>query len=212
MFEALESRQLFAVGLSPGGTLSVTGTAGNDMIYFDQVLDAGVWKVAVHDNGVVTPFALGAVNSIVVQTYDGNDGVGAYAGLGKPMTVFGGAGNDNLSGAEADDVLYGGPGNDVLYGSYGNDALKGEGGGDRVYGEWGDDALSGGIGDDRLFGGTGNDTLDGGAGADWMYGEDDDDYLVANDSAADNLVDGGTHVLADTAVWDAGLDPVVNIP
>jgi Ca2+-binding RTX toxin-like protein len=70
--------------------------------------------------------------------------------------LYGGSGNDQLSGDEGDDWLYGGTGNDQLGGVWDNDVL---------YGEEGNDWLIGDLGDDQLFGGPGQDTLVG----DWEY-------------------------------------------
>ena len=64
----------------------------------------------------------------------GNDTLSLNEGNGRLPTanLFGGDGDDILTGGSGDDTLDGGPGNDILLG-------KG--------------------GDGRLFGGTGNDTL-----------------------------------------------------
>jgi Ca2+-binding RTX toxin-like protein len=66
-----------------------------------------------------------------------------------PRFVYGGAGNDKLSGSKYGETLYGSDGNDVIDGRAGSDVLLG---GD------GDDTLKGGAGNDILFGGAGNDT------------------------------------------------------
>ncbi|MDO8982160.1 cellulase family glycosylhydrolase [Cypionkella sp.] len=96
-----------------------------------------------------------------------------YAGFG-----FGYSGNDTINGhAISNDFLYGGTGNDLLSGLDGDDFLFGQ-----------DDAdiLSGGAGIDALFGGRGNDWLDGGTGRDQLYGGvGNDTYIV--DQAADSV-------------------------
>ena len=69
--------------------------------------------------------------------------------------VYGGSGNDELTGGEYNDTFYGNAGNDKLSGQVGNDNL---------YGGAGNDTLKGGGGTDRLYGGAGNDILDGGGG------------------------------------------------
>ncbi|WP_018095958.1 calcium-binding protein [Sinorhizobium meliloti] len=72
-----------------------------------------------------------------------------------PATVFvNGIAEDTISNFEN---VYGGSGNDVLTGDDRNNVLRGEAG---------NDILNGGDGDDSLFGGAGNDTADGGNGVD----------------------------------------------
>ncbi|SDT75208.1 calcium-binding protein [Actinoplanes derwentensis] len=83
--------------------------------------------------------------------------------------LYGGSGNDKLTGTKGANVLQGGPGNDKLYGLAGNDTL---------YGEGGNDSLIGGAGNDRLVGDPGvnhdtetlfADVLLGGSGVDTAY-------------------------------------------
>jgi Ca2+-binding RTX toxin-like protein len=69
----------------------------------------------------------------------------------------GGAGNFTLTGNALDNIIFGGGGNDTLSGLDGNDTLRGQ---------TGNDTLSGGDGTDLLVGGSGVDDLTGGAGAD----------------------------------------------
>src|SRR5262245_12957378 len=73
------------------------------------------------------------------------------------IEAFGLAGNDTLTISEINGALpranlFGGAGNDVLTGGSGNDQL---------FGEEGNDTLLGRGGFDLLFGGNGNDTLTG---------------------------------------------------
>jgi subtilisin family serine protease len=62
--------------------------------------------------------------------------------------------------------VFGGSGNDVISGSGRDEVLKGFGGDDVLLGRGGDDRLFGGAGSDWLDGGRGNDFLDGGRGND----------------------------------------------
>jgi Ca2+-binding RTX toxin-like protein len=87
------------------------------------------------------------------------------------IEAFGGAANDtlavdetngpmphaNLFGGAGNDVLTGGSGNDQLFGGTGNDVLNGRGGNDLLFGGAGDEVLTGGAGNDQLFGQSGND-------------------------------------------------------
>src|SRR4051812_4557275 len=73
--------------------------------------------------------------------------------------LFGGAGNDTITG---------GSGNDMLFGQSGNDTLLGKGGFDLLFGGAGNDKLTGGDGDDQMFGEAGNDRMI------WNPGDDSD--------------------------------------
>ena len=70
---------------------------------------------------------------------------------GKPATMMGTPGKDNLIGSDADDVIVG---------LGGNDTLNGGGGNDTICGFDGNDTIVGGPGDDVLFGGRGSDWLE----------------------------------------------------
>ncbi|MNZ44980.1 Bifunctional hemolysin/adenylate cyclase precursor [compost metagenome] len=80
--------------------------------------------------------------------------------------LFGGLGNDRLTGSSYDDRLFGESGNDTLNGMGGEDLLVGAAGNDTLNGGDGYDTLEGGAGNDRLDGGLRNNTLSGGAGSD----------------------------------------------
>lgn len=84
--------------------------------------------------------------------------------------IVGLAGNDRIRGGGGDDLICAGPGRDVIVGGSGNDRIYGGGGGDRLVGRVGHDRLFGGPGTDRLLGGAGRDRLVGGAGADTCVG------------------------------------------
>jgi uncharacterized delta-60 repeat protein len=87
---------------------------------------------------------------------------------GKPATIGGSAGDDQLTGTAGDDVIAGLGGNDrlsglggkdTICGGDGNDKLKGGGGKDKLLGEAGKDTLRGGPAKDKLVGGPGKDKL-----------------------------------------------------
>jgi Ca2+-binding RTX toxin-like protein len=109
----------------------------------------------------------------------------AYLG---PLTIDGGAGNEELiRGSWQADVLVGGPGDDL------------------IDGQEQDDLLDGGEGSDTLTAGGGNDRLIGGPEADSFVGGDGDDTIVALDLEADIQINGGPG--ADTAYYDPTPDP-----
>src|SRR5262245_56140554 len=98
------------------------------------------------------------------------------------IQVHGGGGNDtitldeangalpaaNLFGGIGDDTLTGGSGNDHLYGGFGQDVILGKGGFDLLFGGAGNDVLTGGDADDQVFGESGNDRMI------WNPGDDTD--------------------------------------
>lgn len=119
--------------------------AGNELVTAN--LRSGV--VSVYIDGVkqtnIDGFALGA-------GYGGNDTI---VGVDRAFNMlYGGAGNDLITGKDNRDFLFGHEGNDTLSGGKGNDAL------------------SGGKGNDVLNANIGNDFLTGGRGADLFTLED----------------------------------------
>src|SRR5207248_666469 len=156
---ALEGRDLPAVfGLftpAAGGLLSVFGDAADNAITISR--DAA-GKILVN-GGAVTVFG-------------GTPTVANTAAV----SVFGQAGNDTITLDEANGplpkaLLFGGAGNDVLTGGSGNDQL---------FGEAGSDTLLGKGGNDLLFGGAGNDVLVGGGSSDQSFGQAGNDVMVWN--------------------------------
>ena len=122
-------------------------------------------------NGGAVPILGGkatVANTVKIQLFglDGNDTmtVDEANGAMPAVQMFGGAGNDTLTG---------GSGNDMLFGEAGNDILLGKGG------------------NDLLFGGAGNDTLTGGAGDDQMFGQAGDDRMIWNPGDGTDLMEGG---------------------
>lgn len=96
-----------------------------------------------------------SVESFMEYLLSGNDTI---TGTSKEQNyLYGGAGNDLITGNKGNDYLNGGEGNDTLKGGAGNDVL---------FGDSGNDSLDGGAGADLLIGGLGTDTLKGGSGAD----------------------------------------------
>lgn len=78
-----------------------------------------------------------------------------------------------------------------LFGGAGNDALTGGSGADMVFGQAGNDTLLGKGGLDLLFGGADSDTLTGGDADDQAYGESGDDRMVWNPGDDTDLDEGG---------------------
>jgi len=91
--------------------------------------------------------------------------------------LFGGRGDDHVSGGAEDDLLAGGTGNDVLTGGRGNESLVGG---------TGDDFVDGNQGTDTALLGDGNDVFqwDPGDGSDVVEGQAGTDAMVFNGAAA----------------------------
>ena len=114
--------------------------------------------------------------------------------------IFGGAGNDQITGTAGSDRLAGGTGDDILVDNYGANKLRGGAGDDTITvgngsagsllkGGGGNDLLTSGWGSDTLNGGAGRDTLIGGMGEDVLYGKRGRDIL--NGGEGNDLIDGG---------------------
>jgi CSLREA domain-containing protein len=90
--------------------------------------------------------------------------------LGRPVTIVGTPGPDDLSGGLGRDVFLGLGGDDVFQGSLDDDRACGGNGDDRLIGGPGDDRSTGNGGNDVLLGEGGDDLLIGGLGADVCRG------------------------------------------
>ncbi len=176
----------------------LSGGTGDDTIYFangDKFWDA-VGKArdvggAGHDTLTVANgsyFATTGLSAYGFERFigaDGNDRVKGglssvnyylYGGLGDD-TLTGHGGNDTLHGMDGADHLHGGNGNDYISGGdqadyveagAGNDTLFGGDDRDTIYADAGDDTVSAGAGNDLVIGGTGADVLSGGSGTDYL--------------------------------------------
>src|SRR5215475_5887126 len=91
------------------------------------------------------------------------------------IQVFGTGGNDTITLDESNGALPAAQ----LFGGAGNDTLTGGSGGDMLFGQSGNDTLLGKGGNDLLFGGAGNDTLIG-DDSDLMEGGDGNDTAEVN--------------------------------
>jgi len=149
-----------------GGILTVRGDAADNNLSIGRSA-AG----AIEVNGGAISIAGGnptVANTTRIQIFGlgGGDVLGLDEAFGPlPLAeVFGGDGND---------VLTGGSGADLLFGQGGNDTMVGKGGAD------------------QLFGGAGNDTATGGTGDDQAFGQGDDDRMIWNPGEGTDLNEGG---------------------
>src|SRR5687768_10334356 len=180
MIDSLEPRTHLSATLK-AGVLTVKGTAKAEVV----AITVAAGKLTVKEGAVVTKFALGQVDKIVVSAAAGNDKVTVASTVARPCSLLGGAGNDTLTGGAAADTLRGGLGNDVLNGGNGADFLYGEGGLDRSNGGAGDDTF-------KDVGGAG-DTINGGAGHDFSESEHPFDVETSIEQHPDPGGGGGGH-------------------
>lgn len=155
-----------------GGTggfdvLNVLGTEGPDAI-------TSTANTITRD-GTVTVGA--GINRTDVYGLAGNDTINLAAFNATPVRIYGGDGNDVITGTLQADEIYGGDG---------NDSILGLGGDDLIYGGDGNDTAVGGTGTDTFFGGAGSDVFvwNPGDGSDvFEGGAGDSDRLVFNGAA-----------------------------
>jgi len=143
--EPLERRRLLAATLAADGTLTVTGTPGNDTIN----ISANPTTVSVIINGgAALDFPTGDVARVSVLAGEGNDGVDiSSVGHDLHATLRGEGGNDYLIGSEFNDSIDGGDGNDTMFAETGSDTLRGGNDNDGLFAETdGADILDGGAG------------------------------------------------------------------
>jgi hypothetical protein len=102
------------------------------------------------------------------------------------IEALGGNGNDTISLDESNGALPGAQ----LFGGNGNDVLTGGSGADLLNGGNGNDTLNGGAGNDTLNGGNGNDTVVGGKGNDTAFLGTGNDLFVWNPGDGSDVVEG----------------------
>ncbi len=141
-----------AAGDAQADKVIVDGTDGGDII---DVFGSGT-SVAVAGLSALVNVrnSEGAIDSLVISSLGGNDGISAStlpAGIVK-LTIDAGAGNDTITGSAGADVLLGGDGHDFVDGQQGNDTAF-LGAGDDVF-QW-----DPGDGSDVIEGQDGTDTL-----------------------------------------------------
>ena len=187
------------------GILAIRGTREADTI--DIVLNAEGDMLEVTVNDAAHEYELDQVKRLRIHAGKGDDEVTIGPDVEVPAHIFGGKGNDLITGGSAIDEIHAGRG---------DDEVDGGDGGDRIYGGVGDDNIKGGEGDDQIRGRRGNDTVDGeagndrvrgGLGADLVMGGDDLDRLMGG-RGKDSL-DGGLGADRLRGGWghDINLDP-----
>ena len=101
-----------------GFALVVGGTAGNDVIEFSKVSQQ---RVALYVNNAYQ----GTFNHsgrLIAFGHDGDDRISAF-GLDNEAVLYGGAGDDSLTGGKGNDTLWGDAGADIFDGAQGTDTI-----------------------------------------------------------------------------------------
>lgn len=203
-----------------GGQDIIDGSIGTDELIGDglgDTLEGGAGDDALYggagpnwtDNGLVSIYddegnRFDQFGNLLPEDDDilfggaGDDNISGSAGHD---TLDGGKGNDNLKGGSGFDTIFGAEGDDVLSGGANEDVLNGGDGNDILDGGSGNDDLSGGVGADSLKGGSGNDILSGDTGADDLFGGAGDDQLsggfgedMLNGGSGNDVLEGGVDV------------------
>jgi Ca2+-binding RTX toxin-like protein len=173
------------------------------------------------------------ISKIVVYLGD-EDNFCAFTSVDLPVAVFGGPGNDTISGTDLPSRLVGGDGTnvitggasaDVLIGGAGNDLIKGGGGNDTIdAGSGGNNTLisnggnvtfithagtnvvKGGPGNDTLLDGPGADDFTGGGGIDTVSyaGRDQDVTIEPGGDAVSGTPNEHDQIAADVTVLVGG--------
>jgi Ca2+-binding RTX toxin-like protein len=138
------------IGDNQNNTIAISRDAAGQLLVNGGAISISGGRPTVANTALISVFGLGGNDTITLD-----EAMGALP----RATLFGGAGND---------VITGGSGNDLLFGQAGNDTLSGRGGKDVLLGGTNSDTLVGGDGDDQSFGDAGNDRIV------WNPGDDTD--------------------------------------
>lgn len=168
-FEALEDRRMLAI------TATFSAAAGVLSVYGDSLDNT----IEVSRNAAGALLVNGGAVAIV-------GGVPTVANTSL-INLFGLSGNDALSLNEANGALP----KANLFGGGGQDTLTGGSGSDLAFGQSGNDTILGKGGFDMLFGGSNNDTLTGGDADDQVFGQSDTDRMIWNPGDDTDLNEGG---------------------
>ncbi|WP_154490540.1 MULTISPECIES: calcium-binding protein [unclassified Paracoccus (in: a-proteobacteria)] len=146
---------------------------------------------------------------------DGNDTIrGASAAIkpahdGTPvhgLTIYAGAGHDEITGSRENDIIDGGSGNDTIRAGGGDDFIQSSLGHDLIYGGEGNENIRWGLGDAHWHN-PGNDTIYGGGGQDlinvWVWEGGDG----AGEKGADVVINATRSDGAFQGVATVGTDP-----
>jgi Ca2+-binding RTX toxin-like protein len=153
-------------GQATSGIVSIFGDGLDNTITLSRDAAGNILS-----NGVPIPGAT-IVNTVIIRVFGrgGNDTIALNEANGPLPTawLFGGSGNDTITGGSGNDLIFGGTGNDTLFGKNGFDLIFGGAGDDRLTGGDADDQVFGEANDDRFLWDPGDDSdlYEGGSGSD----------------------------------------------
>ncbi|MEX0958007.1 MAG: LEPR-XLL domain-containing protein [Burkholderiales bacterium] len=228
--------EIWITGLAPAGIsfeasrtdgnfhdgISIWTGSGDDTVRIDGTHErlgartTTVLHTGLGDDHVTVALDAGEDGALQLHVGGGDDTVDGSAST-LPLVIFGGAGDDGLTGGSGGDVMFGDYGRVEYRDGFSNALAQAYSvepqvaGNDTLHGLGGDDLLIGGSGDDGMFGGTGDDIMAGDnaqiifdvagvvhtvgtiartvGGVDTLYGADGEDVLIGG--AAGDRLDGG---------------------
>jgi uncharacterized protein GlcG (DUF336 family) len=130
-----------------GGTLTYTGTVGNDHVLIRY--EPGLITVT-DQSGLLGRFAPASVTGIAVTTGAGNDLVKIASDVTQPATIDGGPGNDVLQAGGGPTRIIGGTGQNLLAGGSASNQLIGGPNGELFVGGAGSTSVVPGGGNDKV--------------------------------------------------------------
>ncbi|NND97626.1 MAG: hypothetical protein HKN47_09895 [Pirellulaceae bacterium] len=194
---ATQSTSAYVQGLGlVDKTLYIYGSGAEDALQLKQ--KKGQLQVTLQlgeDVEIKDSYDLSAITRIITHLGDGDDNYnGSKVDASISQIVFGGAGDDKLTGGDGNDALFGQSGDDQLKGKDGTDILVGGDGRDKLDGGDDDDLLIAGMLENDLNTASGIDNIDAALLA-WTDGYEEialsnlGDFL--DDDDKDNLKGGG---------------------
>ena len=174
---AMKAQVAAKMGVSPDQLTVISATEGDDYIYVQPGEDGGI---SVNINGEVVNYTAEEAKYLIFDAGKGDDWIEIDDRLTQDVNIFGGDGNDNISGGAGNNIIFGGNGADTITGGSGNNV---------IFGGAGEDFLTGGSGSNYIDGGDGSDTVYGGSGSNVIFGGEGNDYITGGDGQ--NVIDGG---------------------
>ena len=211
------------------GADAFQGNAGQDNLDYsnsDAAVTVDLTTSQLSGGDAENDTILGGIDGVIGSDFDdvltGFDHEGTDPADTFTNELFGGLGNDTITGLGGDDRLGGGEGDDELYGGAGDDDITGGAGNDTVEGGDGDDVIdtsgpnSTGLTAAMDLGFPGlvapdadpfndRDVVDGGAGNDTILTGDDADTI--DGGSGDDYIDGG--IDADSIDGGSGDDTII---
>ena len=179
-----------------GDHVTIKGGAGDDTISAGDALSFDIFI----DSGAGNDYVLNGGKNVVIILGDGDDDYHDYVG-GENLTADGGNGNDTIHSNHSNSSIYGGAGDDYISGS---GLLDGGAGDDYISGSG---LLDGGSGNDTIYGGS-NSTIYGGTDNDYIKVSGNNISVDAgSDEGCDTVSNSGTSVTISTG---AGMDSIFN--